>query len=204
MENSLADIAAVVRNNDDTWGGSNGLWLFAILALMNGGFGNNWGGRYDNRGAADYGTFATAASQQEILYGQRFSDLDNKIDRGFTAIGNGISDATFALNNTITGEGRGIQMQLADCCCTTQRNTDALRFDLANYNAGILAAIGADGEKTRAMIQQNKIEALRDKVSALELNQAMCGVVRYPNAMTFDAGVSPFCGGNSCGCGRTM
>lgn len=202
MENSLADIAAVVRN-DDGWGGGNGLWLFAILALMNGGFGN-WGNRGYDRPVSDYGTFATA-SQQEILFGQRFGDLDSKIDRGFTSIGNGISDATFALNNTITGEGRGIQTQLAEGFCNAQRNTDALRFDLANYNAGILAAIGADGEKTRAMIQQNKIEALRDKVSALELNQAMCGVVRYPNAMTYDAGVSPFCGGgNGCGCGRTM
>lgn len=201
MDTSLADIAAVTRDNDG-WGNGNGLWLFAILALMGGGFGN-WGNRGYDRGAADYGTFATAASQQEILFGQRFSDLDNKIDRGFTSIGNGIADATFALNNTVTNEGRGIQMQLADCCCTTQRNTDALRYDMAQGNAAIMAAIGADGEKTRAMIQQNKIEALRDKVSALELNQALCGVVRYPNAMTYNAGNSPFCNYNGgCGCGN--
>lgn len=93
-------------------------------------------------------------------------------------------------------------MQLADCCCTTQRNTDALRFDLANYNAGILAAIGADGEKTRAMIQQNKIETLQGRINQLELNNAMCGVVRYPTASTYYAGNNPFCGNNGgCGCG---
>lgn len=199
MDASLADIAAVTRDNDG-WGNGNGLWLFAILALMGGGF--NWGNRGFDRGAADYGTFATAASQQEILFGQQFQGLDNKIDR----VGNGIADATFNLNNSVHNEGRGIQMQIADGFCTTQRNTDALRFELANYNAGILAAINNDGEKTRAMIQENKIEALRDKVHALELNQAMCGVVRYPNSMTYSAGGSPFCNNVSgyigCGCGN--
>lgn len=205
METSLADIAAVTRDNDG-WGNGNGLWLFAILALMGGGFGN-WGNRGYDRGFEQY----TSAQTQEILFGQQFqglnnainsqaSALDNKIDR--TA--NGIADATFSLTRQISDEGRGVQMQLADGFCTTQRNTDALRYDMAQGNAAIMAAIGADGEKTRAMIQQNKIEALRDKVSALELNQALCGVVRYPNAMTYDAGVSPFCGGNGCGCGRVM
>jgi hypothetical protein len=49
------------------------------------------------------------------------------------------------------------------------------------------------------LLAQNKIEALQGKVNQLELQNAMCGVVRYPNAMTFNAGNSPFCGGNSCG-----
>lgn len=194
METSLADIAAVTRDNNDGWCGGNGLWLFAILALMGGGFGG-WGNRGYDRGFEQY----TSAQSQEILFGQQFQGLDNKIDR----IGNGIADATFALNNTINGEGRGIQMQMADGFCTTQRNTDALRYDMAQGNAAIMAAIGADGEKTRALIQQNKVEALQQKIQSLELNQALCGVVRYPNGMTYSAGGSPFCNFNGgCGCGN--
>jgi len=203
METSLADIAAVTRDNNDGWCGGNGLWLFAILALMGGGFGG-WNNRGYDRGAADYGTFATAASQQEILFGQRFSDLDNKIDRGFTAIGNGISDATFALNNQIGNEGRGIQMQLADCCCTTQRNTDALRFDMANYAAQNNANTTAQIQKVLDALTTNRMAEMQSQINALQLQAAMCGVVRYPNSMSYDAGTSPFCGGNGCGCGRTM
>ena len=182
---SLSDIAAATGGNS-MFGGGGGIWfvIIILLFLMGGG---NWG-----RG--DYGQYATAASQQEILFGQQFQNLDNKMDR----LGNGIADATFALNNAVTTEGRAMQQQLSNCCCENLRNTDSMRFDMANYNAGILAAIGADGEKTRSMIQQNKIEALERKLSSLELNQALCGVVRYPNGFTYNAGTSPFCG---CNCG---
>lgn len=187
---SLSDIAAATGANAGF--GSNNSW-FVIIILLFLMMGGTWGGR------GDYGQFATAASQQEILFGQQFQALDNKMDR----LGNGIADATFALNNAVTTEGRNIQSQIANCCCETQRNTDSLRFDMANYNAGILAAIGADGEKTRAMIQANKIESLQEKIRSLELNQAMCGVVRYPNQMAYNAGTSPFCGCN-CNCGTNI
>ena len=41
---------------------------------------------------------------------------------------------------------------------------------------------------------QSKIEELQAKVSALELQNAVAGVVRYPNQLTYNAGNSPFCG----------
>lgn len=201
MDTSLADIAAVTRDNDG-WGcGNSGLWLFAILALMGGGFGG-WGNR-----TGDFGQYATAASQTEILLGQQFQGvnsainsqaqaLDNKIDR----LGNGVADATFALNNSITGEGRALQMQLAECCCGNKEATAQVRYDLANFAAATREAIHADGEATRAMLQQNKIESLQGQISQLQLQAALCGVVRYPQATTYTSGSNPFCGcGNGCG-----
>lgn len=175
MENnySLSDIAAL--NNGNGFGGN--AWILIILFAMI--FGN--GGLFGGRG--DYGNYASAASQQEILYGQRFSGLDNKLDR----LGNGIADATYALNNSITGEGRALQTQLANGFCATKE------------------AIHAEGEATRAMFQQSKIEQLQGQVSQLQLQAAMCGVVRYPNSMSFSAGSSPFCNCNcnsGCGCGN--
>lgn len=59
----------------------------------------------------------------------------------------------------------------------------------------------AEGEQTRAMMQANEIQQLRDKVNSLEADNRMYGVVRYPNGYTYTAGPSPFCGCNSgCGC----
>lgn len=179
MENgySLSDMAAVTGGNN-AWGG--GIWVILILIFLLGG--GNW-----NR-SDGYGQFATAASQQEILFNQHFNNLDNKMDRGFTSIGNGIADATFALNNTVINESR-----------RTQDAVGQNRFDMANYNAGVLAAIAADGEKTRGLITQNKIEALQGRINQLELQNAMNGVVRYPNGFVYNAGTNPFCGcGNSC------
>ncbi len=194
---SLSDLAAVSGTNG--LGGNGIVTLLLLFALINGGFGNR----------GDYGQFATAASQQDILFSSKFSALDNKIDR----IGNGIADATFALNNSVkdgnamvagrvVDEGRALQAQVADCCCTTNRNIDSVRFDMSNYASQIQATDTANTQKILDVLAQNKIETLQGRINQLELQNAMCGVVRYPNGWTYNAGTSPFCNCNSCGCGN--
>lgn len=135
---SLSDIMAAIGGNN-AFGGNGSFLLVMILVffLILGGRGYNAGG--------EFGQYATAASQQEILFGQRFDNLDNEMDRGFTSIGNGISDATFAIHNAVTGEGRGIQMQLSEGFA---RMVDTVRDD---------------GEKTRSLIQANEMARIRDE-----------------------------------------
>ncbi len=177
---TLSDLATVTGNMNGLGGNNSIVTLLLLFALLGGG-GFGW----NNRG--DYGQYATAASQQEILFGQRFNSIDDKLDRGFSNVFNGISDATFALNNvvkdgnsmvagTVINESRGIQDKLYD----------------------VKTAVHAEGEATRAMIQQNKIEALQAKVNQLEMANQMVNVVRYPNGWSYDAGASPFCN-NGCG-----
>ena len=198
MDSGLTASDVALIGNDSFGGGNAFIWIFALLILANGGLGG-WG-------RSDYGQFASAASQQEILFGQQFQNVDNKLDR----LGNGIADATFALNNSIkdgntmvagrvVDEGRAMQSQLADCCCTTQRNIDSVRFDMSNYACDIKANDTANTQKILDVLAQNKIETLQGRINQLELQAAMCGVVRYPNTMAYDAGTSPFCGcGNYC------
>ena len=72
------------------------------------------------------------------------------------------------------------------------------RYDaLLNTNA-INANTTAQTQKILDAIAQNKIEAMGARINQLELQQAVAGVVRYPNGMTYTAGTSPFC---NCGCG---
>lgn len=176
---SLSDIAAASGSMNGF--GGEGIW-FLLLVILLGGGGFGW-----NRNG-DLG--ATAASQQEILFNQHFNNLDNKMDRGFTSIGNGIADATFSLNNTIVNgnnmvagrvvdEGRGIQDKLYD----------------------VKTAVHAEGEATRAMIQQNKIDTLQAKVNELynQVNEQktqnlFCGI---PRISPYGYGVYPYQG---CGC----
>ena len=181
---TLADIAAVTRDGDGFSG--NGLWIFALLLLMFGG-GNGFG-----RG--EFGQYATAASQQEILFGQQFQNLDNKMDR----LGNGIADATFALNNSVTSEGRSMQMQLADCCCLTQRQIDSVKFDMANYAAAIQANDTANTQRILDQLCQNKTEALQQRVAQLELQEAVCGI---PRTNPYGYYMAPIAYNQGCGCG---
>ena len=73
MDNmSLSDIAAVTRGNDNDGWGQGGAWWIIILFLFVFMGGNGlWGNR-----TGDYGQYATAATQQEILFNQHFNQLN--------------------------------------------------------------------------------------------------------------------------------
>lgn len=184
-----ADFSALMGNG---CGGNNSfLWAVLFLFSMFGGNGFGWG-----RNNGDFGQYATASSQQEILFGQQFQGLDNKIDR----IGNGIADATYALNNSITGEGRNIQMQLAECCCGNKEATAQVRYDMANFAAQINSNIDSKFAALEKAGLEQTIAAQNARINQLELASSLCGVVRYPNTMAYNAGQSPFCNHGGCGC----
>ncbi len=191
MENngySLSDIRAATQ--DENWGGNGGSWwiiLLFLFAMGGGGFG----------GFGGYGGANGALTRAEMQQGFDTAEITRKLD-GMT---NGIADATFALNNTITNEGRSMQMQLADCCCNTRLGIADLGAQNDRNTCAITTAIHAEGEQTRALIRENEIQALRDKVQALELGNAMCGVVRYPNQITYATNCNPFGYNNNGGCG---
>lgn len=104
--------------------------------------------------------------------------------------------AVLVLETIKKTKGRGgmsaLQVQLAEA------QTDDL-MAMKEEIKGVKADIAAEGQKTRDMLSQDKIEALQGKVAQLELANQLAGVVRYPNGWTYDAGRSPFCGGG-CNC----
>ena len=84
-----------------------------------------------------------------------------------------------------------------ECCCEQLRAIDGVNYNNALNTASINATTTAQTQKILDAISANKIDALQSKVNELQLANAMSGVVRYPNAWTYNAGVSPFCG---CSC----
>lgn len=173
------------------WGDNNMCWIIVVFLIFMGGMGGGFG--WNRQG--ELGQYATAASQQEILFGQQFSRIDDRL----ASIGNGICDSTFALNNSITSEGRALQTQIANCCCENRLATANLAAQMNQNTCDITTAIHAEGEATRQLIQTNEIQALHDKVFSLEMDNRMYGVVRYPNGYVYNAGASPFCNGGCCG-----
>lgn len=171
---SPADMRAIMDGGDGY--GMNGGWIVWILlfALLGG---NGFG--FVGRGQA--------ATTDELSAGFNFSGINNKLD--------GISTA-------ITSEGRNLDNAICTLGYNSLQQTSALSSQMANCCCDLKTAIHAEGEATRNMIQQNKIESLQAQINALQLNSALCGVVRYPTSMAYTAGYSPFCGySNGCGCG---
>lgn len=146
------------------------------------------------------------------MFGQQFGQINDRL----TNIGNGICNLGYELqgnigqlgkevalgqsnlNQAIMGTGNQLSRQLGDCCCEQRLGIANLGAQMDRQTCEITTAIKAEGEATRALIQANEIQSLRDKVSALEMDNRMCGVVRYPNGYTYNAGPSPFCGCNNC------
>ncbi len=164
-----------IGGGDYGFGGGSGIWLFAILALMWGGFGGGYGNNLGYR----------AATAEDVSNGFNFSELQSEnrdilasIERNKADIVSNIHDVAMNVADT--------RAHQQECCCNILRAIDA-----TNYNTT------AQVQKVLDAMNANKIEDLQAKINQLELNQALNGVVRYPSSYTYNAGPSPFC---NCGC----
>lgn len=223
---TASDVALLTGNNNDGfgnggWGGM--IWLFAILALMGGGFGGNWGGG---------GYRPQYATQDFVQAGMNFSDLQDQNRDLMTAITNGTAQAVAATNQAkydninvekdiqaaLTaqlGDIKTNQMTLLanqnDCCCNTRMlinevgnniisNLAQARYENAMNTASINNTTNAGVQKIIDTLTGNQIQDLRDQIGQLQLANQLQGVMRYPQGWTYNAGTNPFCNNGGCGC----
>ena len=114
-------------NNGGFGGFGEGLWAVIILAMLFGGGGFGYGG-------FGGGYLNGALTRAELYDGFAIQNIDSAV-RG---VQNGISDATYALNNSITSGFHGVDRAVCDlgyamkdCCCTTQRAIDGVNYNMA-------------------------------------------------------------------------
>ena len=184
MENSGALTASDIAllNGNDGFGGNSFMWIFALLILAGGGFGGfGFGNNARNQ----------AATTDELSAGFNFSGINNKLNE-ITA---GVAGVNTNLGNAICSSTYELASKIDNCCCTTQRSVDQVRYDMAVQNGDLKALIHSEGEATRAMIQQNKIESLQQQVNSLQLAQATCGI---PKVNQYAWGVSPYTCNTGC------
>lgn len=195
-ENGLsASDVAMLANNDGGFNG-NGIWWLALMIMFGGGFGG-WGNRGGN-----------LATQEFVQNGFNFNDLQDQNRDILQAITGGTAQAVAAAKEaeyeTINvakdaqaqlQAGLNMLQQIAlqnqanenQCCCQTLRAIDGVNYQNAQNTQKILDAITG-----------NRMAEMQNQINALQMQNAMAGVVRYPMATTYNSGANPFC---SCGCG---
>ena len=168
-----ADMRAVTDGARGDGFGMGGGWMWIIvLFLFIVGFGG--GGMWGNRGQG--------LTQMEMQQGFDTQEIVRKLD----GINYGLCQGFYAQNTTMLNGFAGVTTAVRDaqfaqqqCCCETNRNIDAVRYEAQKNICDITTAIHAEGEATRALIQQNEMQALRDKVSELQLAQSQCAQNAY-------------------------
>lgn len=163
---TAADVAAVTRNdNDDMWGGNSWIWII-FLAFLFPMFGGMWG----NRGGVETGVQDNFISDEFVkrdIFGtnQNVSNTACQTQRD-------VLENRYA--NQLGLQNLGAQVQVGNCA--TQKEVLQNRYDaslmsqnvqaqLAQCCCDIKESILADGNATRQMLQDNTIQALRDKLA---------------------------------------
>ena len=156
---SAADVMALTNGNDN-WQNNPFIYLVWLAVLGNGDI-------FGKRGA-------DAATQGAITRADLNDGFANaEIQSGIRGLQNGLCDGFYANNATalqgFAGVNAGITelgYNMKDCCCQLNRSIDALAAENYKNTCAITTAVHAEGEATRALIQQNMIQGLRDRIEA--------------------------------------
>lgn len=204
---SLADIRAATDHDDGFDGQGSWFWIVVLFLFMFG-----FGGR-------GFGNAATegALTRADLCQDFNFNDLQN----GVRGIQNGLCDGFYAQNTTMLNGFNTVGQQIAEsrfaqqqCCCETNRNIDAVRSENYKNTCEVVNAIRTDGEATRALINSNTMQNLRDRLAAKDQelqtanfqlsqqaqNATLIGALRpFPQPAYITC--SPYTASNGFGCG---
>ena len=155
---TASDVLALTRGNDESELWNNPFIYLVWLAVL----GN--GGLFGNRGDVQ-----GALTRSDLFEGFNTQDINGQL-RGIT---NGLCDGFYAINGGMKDGFYGIQGALAEnrfaqqnCCCELGSKIGEVRFDAAQNTCAITNAIHAEGEATRALINANTMQELRDRLEA--------------------------------------
>ena len=225
---SAADVLALTKENDNGMMWNNPFIYLVWLALLGGN-----GGFFGNRAN---GTLDGALTRSDLNEGF----LNAQVQDGIRGIQNGLCDGFYAINNSImegfNGVGRdlcagfnGINQNInqsrfdtQQCCCDIKQGINEVRAENYKNTCEIANAIHAEGEQTRALINANAMQELRDKLAerdrdvmardfqlsqqsqnAYLVNQLRpCPVPAYPSCSPYTTyNWGDVFGGRACGCG---
>lgn len=164
MEGSALDLATNIgmmnraNDNDDGFGfgGGWGIWILLIMFffIVIGGFGGVGSG--------------VNTLTNEFLY----TNLNNTLDRGF----NQLANQNFGIQKDMCQGFSMTQMELMNnrfaaqqCCCETNRNIDAVRYENAKNTCDIITAANANTQRIIDQMNADKIDALRTELQSAQL-----------------------------------
>ena len=202
------------------------MWIFVIFALMGGGGFGGWGNR-GLEGALTRSDLTNGFDAQDIKNGIRgvqnglcdgFYAQNTTMLQGFNGLGRDVLENRFALGAAIAENRFAAQ----NCCCETNRNIDAVRYENAQNTCAITSNATANTQKILdklCLMESNakdmQIADLREKLAVANLqvsqqvqNATLVNTLRpfpqpaYVTCSPYESarGFHNYNGGCGCGC----
>ena len=223
---SASDVALLSNKDGGMFGDMSFFWIFALLILANGGFGGFGNNSFAN--AIGYENLATSnevqrgfdnqnsmANQRDILAAVNAGTAQSvgATNQVYHDIVNYVGDKYDELARDVSGVAIMQQQAIAnqnECCCSIKTlmseigsginaNIAQNRYEAAMNTASINANTTAQTQKILDAFTGNRMADMQKQINALELQNQLQTVVRYPSN-TFYAVPSP-CFNTGCGCG---
>jgi hypothetical protein len=210
MEDKQMDstgITPVMSVGNDGMNGFMGIFgLLILLGILNGGFGGGLGGGNGNSNAIQndinrgFDNQNLQAQSRDILGAVSAGTAQSVAasNQVYHDVVNNLSDKYMELARDIAGVQGSVAQAIAnqnECCCSTKllisESTAGLSAQIAQNKYDNALALAGLEQRLTSKMDQNEITSLRDQVQQLQLAQATAGMLRFPNAWTYNGGVFP-------------
>jgi hypothetical protein len=174
MFGDVGGVPAVFQSGHEGGFGGGGSWVFALviiffaLVFFRGGL-----GREGHDGGAP-----AAAAFTEI--NGRFNSIEAQIAHTNELAELRATHVDVLNNRTDTLLGfKDAQLQLAECCCATQKGIESLKYEGAKNTCDIITANTANTQRVIDKMTQSEIAALRDRIAEKDLALSQCAQNAY-------------------------
>ena len=154
-----ADIMAMTKDNDGMANIWNNPFVYLIWIWAFRMFGNNFGNDAATQGALTRADLFEGFNNQGV--NDKLNDMATGLCNSFAAVNSNLCHGFSSVNSGLA-ENRFAQQQ---CCCELKKEISELAAENYRNTCEIATAIHSEGEATRALITENAIQALRDKLA---------------------------------------
>lgn len=197
MTNGVMPVFDMARNDDGAFG-ENGIWFLLLLFLFAGrgfGYGGNEGvqdnfisGEFIKRDIfnTNQNVSGTACQTQRDVIDSRYTTQLGLQDLAQQMSNCCCSNQKEIIENRYTTQ-LGLQnlgQQMSSCCCDLRAGQEAIKADAYKNTCEITTAIHAEGEATRALINAQAMQDLRDKLADRDRDLMSANLALQNNAQT--------------------
>lgn len=146
--NGIQPMYDLADRNNNEFGGGYWIWIILLFLLFGGNWGNNGNLQNDE------------LMNQEFIKRDLFNTNQNVSSQGYQN-SRDILESRYTTQLGLQNLGQ----QNQECCCATQRAIDGVNTQSFKNTCDITTAIHSEGEATRALINANTMQELRDKLA---------------------------------------